>query len=337
VTLTSPSARPAAEIGPPPPFDPECAAALEQFAEAFSAPLTAELIPALRQAELTPRPTDDDLRRGGAFTVEERSAPGPEGAPDVSLLICRPTAATGPTPAIFYTHGGGMIIGDNRAGVLGAVEHAEELGMAVVSVEYRLAPETPHPGPVEDCYAGLVWTAQHADELGVDGDRIVLIGGSAGGGIAAAVALLARDRHGPAPAGQLLMCPMLDDRNDSPSVHQMAEGPMWSRSDNEIGWTALLGDARGGPDVSPYAAPARADDLSGLPPAFIDIGSADTFRDEDVAYATRIWQAGGIAELHVWPGGYHGFDGIVPHAALSKAAVAARANWLARLVGDAGN
>ena len=146
---------------------------------------------------------------------------------------------------------------------------------------------------------------------------------------------MARDRRGPALAGALLMCPMLDDRNDSPSVHQMADPPMWNRQANEVGWSALLGDARGGPDVSPYAAPARAEDLSGLPPTFIDVGSADSFRSEDVQYAERIWQAGGVAELHVWPGGYHGSDGIAPRTALSKAAVAARANWLARLVGAA--
>jgi acetyl esterase/lipase len=185
---------------------------------------------------------------------------------------------------------------------------------------------------VEDSYAGLVWTAENAGRLGIDPARVVLIGGSAGGGIAAALALMTRDRGGPALAGQLLMCPMLDDRNDTPSVHQMAGLRMWNRSDNELGWTALLGEARGGPDVSPYAAPARADDLAGLPPAFVDVGSADSFRDEDVDYATRIWQAGGVAELHVWPGGFHGFDGMVPDAALSKAAVSARANWLARLL-----
>jgi acetyl esterase/lipase len=160
----------------------------------------------------------------------------------------------------------------------------------------------------------------------------VLVGGSAGGGIAAALALLSRDRGGPSLAGQLLMCPMLDDRNDSPSVHQMAELPMWNRQANEVGWTALLGDDRGGADVSPYAAPARATDLSGLPPTYIDVGSADSFRSEDVDYANRIWLAGGVAELHVWPGGYHGFDAIVPTAGISKAAVASRANWLHRLL-----
>jgi acetyl esterase/lipase len=233
---------------------------------------------------------------------------------------------------IYYIHGGGMIMGDNRAGLPSALDHAAELNLAVVSVDYRLAPETPHPGPVEDCYAGLCWTAAHAAELGIDKERLIVGGGSAGGGLAAAVALLARDRGGPALAGQLLICPMLDDRNDTPSSRQMAGLGVWDRAANEVGWTALLGDARGGPDVSPYAAPARATDLSGLPPAFIDVGSAETFRDEDVAYATRIWQAGGTAELHVWPGGFHGFSGLMPGASLSRAAVAAQRSWLRRLL-----
>jgi acetyl esterase/lipase len=225
-----------------------------------------------------------------------------------------------------------MIMGDNLTGITAMLDLAERFTLAVVSVEYRLAPETPHPGPVEDCYAGLAWTAKNAAELGIDPARIIVGGGSAGGGLSAATALLARDRGGPALAGQLLLCPMLDDRNDTPSAIQMAGLGVWDRSANEVGWTALLGDARGGPDVSPYAAPARATDLTGLPPTFVDVGSADSFRDEDVAYATRIWQAGGVAELHVWPGGYHGFDGMAPHAAMSKAAVAARANWLGRLL-----
>ena len=247
----------------------------------------------------------------------------------MTLIVCRPTATSSPVPALYYTHGGGMFSGTARDALGDVLELAEVAGAAVVSVEYRLAPEAPHPGPVEDCYAGLSWTAR---ARGIDPERIVLIGSSAGGGIAAALALMARDRHGPALAGQLLMCPMLDDRNDSPSVLQMAALRTWNRADNELGWTTLLGDARGGPDVSPYAAPARATDLSGLPPAFIDVGSADSFRDEDLDYASRIWLAGGVAELHVWPGGYHGSDGLAPHAALSKAAAAARAQWLARLL-----
>jgi acetyl esterase/lipase len=322
----------ASQIGPPPPYDPECGAVLAGLPP--FPPLTAETIVHMRQGvtEFMPQPTNEDLSRGGAFTVEELVVPGPERAPDISLIVCRPADSVGPVPVLYHTHGGGMIIGTARDGLVEALDLAAPLGAAVVSVEYRLAPETPHPGPIEDCYAGLAWTADNSAELGIDPDRIVLIGGSAGGGLAAALGLLARDRRGPALFGQLLMYPMLDDRNDTGSAQQMAVGRTWNRSDNEVGWTALLGAARGGPDVSPYAAPARAEDLSGLPPTFIEVGSADTFRDEDVDYAARIWQAGGVAELHVWPGGFHGYEGMAPHAKISKATVAARADWLRRLL-----
>lgn len=209
-----------------------------------------------------------------------------------------------------------------------------DLGAVVVSVDYRLAPETPHPGPVEDCYAGLCWLARHGSEIEADARRIVVAGESAGGGLAAALVLLSRDRGGPRPAGQLLSCPMLDDRNDRPSVLQMAGVDTWDRARNEVGWTALLGPARGTPDVSAYAAPSRAEDLTGLPPTFLDVGSAETFRDEVVDYASRIWQAGGRAELHVWPGGFHGFDVLAPHAAISQQARAARLSWLRRVLTD---
>jgi acetyl esterase/lipase len=298
--------------------------------------LTPDMIPALRQPNpAAPPPPDDELRRGGAFDIAERLVPGPAGAPEVSLLICRPARTAIPGAALYYIHGGGFVhVGDNRTGVPRALDWAEQLGLAVVSVEYRMAPDTAHPGPVEDCYAGLVWTADHAGELGIDPDRIVIAGGSAGGNLAAAVTLMARDRGDPALAGQMLICPMLDDRNDTPSARQMAGLGVWDRTSNETGWTALLGAAPGGPDVSPYAAPARAADLSGLPPAFVDVGSAETFRDEDVTYASRIWQAGGVAELHVWPGGFHGFSSFVPQAALSQEAVAAQLNWLRRLLSN---
>jgi acetyl esterase/lipase len=293
--------------------------------------ITAEMIGPMREGALNPV-TDDDLRRGGAFDVQERSVPGPAGAPDVSLLICRPTGVTGATPAIYHTHGGGMIIGDNRTGILTMLDLAAEFGLAVVSVEYRLAPEHPDPAPVEDCYAGLVWTAEHAAELGIDPDRIIVAGGSAGGGLAAGLALLARDRGGPTLLAQMLLYPMLDDRNDSVSSQQMAGRGVWDSTSNLTGWTALLGDRRGGPDVSPYAAPARATDVSGLPPAFIDVGTAETFRDEDVEYATRLWHAGGECELHVWPGAFHGFDMFAPDVMLSRDALAARPRWLARIL-----
>ncbi|MBT2225083.1 alpha/beta hydrolase [Nonomuraea sp. NEAU-A123] len=324
-----------APIGPPPPFDPELAPALRMINEALPPDAFSDLteIATLRQGPPGMQPAPHEaFTKGGAFTIEERTVPGPQDAPDVSLLICRPTAAAVPVPVIYHIHGGGMVMGDNRSQVPEMLDLAQEVGAAVVSVEYRLAPETPHPGPVEDCYAGLAWTVEHAEELGFDPERIIVAGGSAGGGLAAALALMARDRGGPALFAQMLMYPMIDDRNDTLSARQLAGLGTFDQASNQGGWTALLGDARGTDDVSPYAAPAREADLSGLPPAFIDVGSAETFRDEDVTYASRIWQVGGIAELHVWPGGFHGSDLLVPQAVLSQNAREARARWLRRIL-----
>lgn len=323
----------ATEIGRPPPFDPECAAALSAVPEWLSQPVTRDTIGTRRAGERKASlPTNAALRRGGRFIVGERSVPGPEGAPEISLLICQPTSASAPTAAVYHVHGGGMIGGTKRTTILEVLDWAQELEMAVVSIDYRLAPEHPYPAAVEDCYTGLVWIAAHADELNIDPARVVIAGVSAGGGLSAAVALLARDHLGPALAGQLLLSPMLDDRNDTGSARQLAGLGVWDRTSNGTGWTALLGDARGAPDVSPYAAPARATDVSGLPPAFIDVGSAETFRDESVAYASRLWLAGGVAELHVWAGGFHGYPGLAPHARISQETVAMRLRWLRRLL-----
>ncbi|MGQ4361563.1 alpha/beta hydrolase [Streptomyces sp. SAS_272] len=320
----------------PPPFDPELAAALELIKDMIQPGLAMEDIEAVRQGPAMAMLSQLDLTAGGVLEVEDRTVPGPEGSPEISLLICRPAAPAPdrPRPVVYHVHGGGMVLGNNRAGVDVVLDWARALDLVVVSVEYRLAPEHPHPAPVEDVYAGLLWTAEHAKELGADPDRIVIAGASAGGGLTAALALLLRDRGGPRPIGQLLMCPMLDDRNETVSSHQMAGLGVWDRTANDTGWTALLGAGRGGPDVSPYAAPARAEDLSGLPPAFLDVGSAETFRDEVVDYASRLWQAGGAAELHVWPGGFHGFDGFAPQATLSKSARAAHLDWLRRLLAE---
>jgi acetyl esterase/lipase len=173
-----------------------------------------------------------------------------------------------------------------------------------VSVEYRLAPETAYPGPLDDCYAGLRWTLEHAEELGIAPDRIGISGVSAGGGLAAALALLARDRAEVPVAFQLLECPMIDDRQTT-SSSQLDGLPIWSREANEFGWRSYLGDLYGG-DVPAYAAAAHATDLSGLPPALVIVGGADGFRDEDIEYALRLNQAGVPTELHVLPGAPHG-------------------------------
>jgi acetyl esterase/lipase len=226
----------------PPPFDPELGAALPAIAEMIPAALTADLIPALRTGGALGAPTDDELRRDGKFTLEERTVPGLDGDPDLSLLILRPATATGTLGCVYFTHGGGMIIGDNRTGVLEALDWAEEFGLVVVSVEYRLAPETPHPGPINDCYAGPAWTADHADELGYEPGRLIVAGGSADGGLAAALALMARDKGGPALAGQMLIYPMLDDRNDTYSSRQMAGRGIWDSTANDTCWTSSLGE-----------------------------------------------------------------------------------------------
>jgi acetyl esterase/lipase len=318
-----------------PPFDPEAAAVLADLPGILD-PLRIEQVPAVREAREQLRLTDDDLRRGGAIEFTELTVPGPPGAPDVALLVCKPAGVTTMAAGVFFIHGGGMMFGDNRTAMTLMLDWIEQAGVVVVSTGYRLAPEHPHPAPGEDCYAALSWTAAHAGELGIDPARLLVAGFSAGGGLAAAVALMARDRGGPALIGQLLACPMLDDRNQTLSSHEFDAAVPWNRESNLTGWRALLGDAQGGPDVSLYAAPARATDLAGLPPAYLDVGSVETFRDETVEYAARIWAAGGVADLHVWPGGYHGFDLTAPDAAISIAAKQSRIEWLRRLLRSRG-
>ncbi|MFI9203070.1 alpha/beta hydrolase [Streptomyces sp. NPDC053048] len=332
-----PTAVPRAVARAVPPFDPELGVVLAGLSKESREPVTPDNLQARqeRDAATRPRPTAEDLRADGRFEVTEFRVPGPPDGPDVTLVSARPSGLAGPLPLLYYMHGGAMIMG-NAWSVLPRIlsEWALPLGLAVISVEYRLAPRTRYPGPLEDCYAGLVWAAGHAAELDIDADRIVIGGKSAGGGLAAALTLLTRDRGGPAPLGQLLLCPMLDDRNSTFSSHQMSGHGVWDLTSHTTVWKALLGDRYGATDLPPYAAPARATDLSGLPPAYIEVGSAEMFRDEDVAYANAIWQAGGQAELHVWPGAYHGFDGLAPRATITQDARNARTRWLQRLLGQ---
>lgn len=254
--------------------------------------------------------------RGGAPVVdvpevvtEEIMVPGPAGAPDVRVVVHRPRDAVGAVPAILHIHGGGYVIGEPSVGDAANKAVVRELGCAIFSVDYRLAPETVHPGPVEDCYAALVYMAGNAAALGLDATRIGVMGESAGGGLAAGLALLARDKGGPVLAFQHLIYPMIDDRTGvSSEPHPHTGEFVWRPQDNRYGWGALLGHPPGGDGVSPYAAAARAEDLAGLPPAFIAVGTLDLFLEEDVEYARRLTRAGVPVELHVYPGAYHGFQ-----------------------------
>ncbi|MEU1597328.1 alpha/beta hydrolase [Streptomyces sp. NPDC005708] len=315
---------------PPPPLDPELEAALVASGErALSTGITADSLERARATLLASVPSLEQLAARGVFDVEEHQAPSDAGA--VPLLVLRPRAAASARPILYFTHGGGLMMGNSRYGLGPVLRLAAELEAVVVSVDYRLAPEHRFPAGLDDAYAGLRWTTSHAVELSGNPRRIVLVGASAGGNLAAALAMLARDRREVEVLGQLLMYPMLDDRNDSLSAHQMTGRGVWDRVSNETGWASWLGDSRHG-RISPYAAPARSQDLSGLPPAFLDVGSAETFRDEVVAYAERIWAAGGAAELHVWAGAVHGFDLLAPKAAVSRDAHTARLRWLGRLL-----
>ncbi|MFD4572579.1 alpha/beta hydrolase [Streptomyces sp. NPDC058417] len=320
---------------PPPPFDPELAAALAATGQtSFATGITLDTLAAEREVLRMFTPTLADLTADERFEVEEHTAPGPDGAPDVPLLVVRPRGLTGTRPVIYHTHGGGLIMGDNRYGLHTALEWALELDAVVVSVEYRLAPEHPFPAGFDDAWAGLLWTARNADRISGDPRRVLLAGGSAGGNLAAALALRDRDTKEVGVLGQVLLYPMLDDRNDTASALQMTGLGVWDRDSNRTGWEAWLSGTEQGEEPSAYASPGRAEDLSGLAPAFLDVGTAETFRDEVVTYASRIWQAGGQAELHVWPGAFHGFDQLAPQSALAQAARDARLRWLRRLLGE---
>jgi acetyl esterase/lipase len=246
--------------------------------------------------------------------TEDRTVPGPEGAPDIRVRIYRPVDATRTLPGIYFIHGGGMILGNIEEEDPVASAICEHVDAVVVSVEYRLAPENPHPAPVEDCYAGLLWMAAHATELGFDPDRLAVYGGSAGGGLTIATVLLARDRGGPPIRFQMPIYPMIDDRNETPSSHEITDIGLWDRDGNIEAWKWYLGDGK--PDQ--YAAPTRCEDLSGLPPTFIDVGTVDLFRDEDIAFAQRLMQAGVPTELHVNPGAYHAAEVFAPQSPLAE-------------------
>jgi len=323
-------------------MDPDAAAALDAFLELTGTPGGLNAIADLGER----RAKFEEILTGIAATLppvegvdgEDRSVPGPEGAPELRVRVYRPDGdgdggGGGGRPGLYFIHGGGMVIGNLETEDLVARVLTKDLGCVTVSVDYRLAPEHPDPAPVEDCYAGLVWMAGAADELGFDPSRLAIYGGSAGGGLAAGTALMARDRGGPALCFQALIYPMLDDRDQTPSVHEFTDIGVWDRDANLEGWRALLGDRVGGDDVSPYAAPARATDLGGLPPAYIDVGELDLFRDEDIDYAARLLRAGVPTELHVFPGAYHAAELQAIGSALSGRVLGWRLDALRRALG----
>lgn len=266
------------------------------------------------------------VRAGGGMPADERvhvedsTVPGPPGALEVAVRIYRPTGVSGPRPGFVMCHGGGFILGNLDSEHPKCLSLAAETGFVVVSVDWRRAPEHPFPAGLEDCYAVLRWTADHSEQLGIDPDRIGVGGSSSGGCFAAAVALMSRDRGGPRVSFQWLVYPALDDRCESVSARSRTEGPGWTSGNCLAMWSHYLGPDR--TDVSPYAAPARAADLSGLPPAYVLVAELDPLRDEGLDYAARLLRAGVPVELQCYPGAFHGFEMLVPGAAISRRAYA---------------
>lgn len=313
-----------------PPFDPAVARALDEFADVVVTDMSAADIQPIRD-RARPFP-DADLTRHGEFARAEMVAPGTGGRPDVPVVVYTAVASRRPSPAFVHLHGGGLVAGDADSDAPGMIELASATGCHFVTIEYRLAPEHPYPAASDDVMTVLDWLAGPDAPAGIDRERLILSGVSAGGGLAASAALRRRDEYGPQPAGLLLMCPMLDHRNDSFSGIQMEGAGSWDRRANAVGWAAYLASQSTGDEVPAYASAAVAQDLHGLPPMFIDVGSAETFRDECVALAEAVWSDGGDAELHVWPGGAHGFDFLAPWAPMSRTARDTRAAWLRRLL-----
>ena len=244
----------------------------------------------------------------------------------VSVRVHRPTPSTKPLPAMLWIHGGGMVMGTAAQDDAICRRFSQELGIIVAAVDYRLAPEHPFPVPLHDCYDALLWLARQPE---VDATRVVVGGASAGGGLAAGLALLAHRRGEVHLAFQLLTYPMLDDRTATRVDPGASKRRLWSNTSNRFGWQSYLGQAPGGAEVDGLAAPARVDDLSHLPPAWIGVGTSDLFYDEDVAYAERLNAAGVACELDVVQGAFHGFDAIKPKAGVSEAFRAAQVAALA--------
>ena len=236
---------------------------------------------------------------------------------DIEMRIMQPKGDS-KKPLFFWVHGGGYVLGQAKQGDM-FCSRAAALGCYAASVEYRLAPETAYPGPLEDCYEGLAHLLAHADALGIDANKVIIGGVSAGGGLCAGLSLLIRDRGLCSPMGQVLIYPMIDDTNIAPASDALPDTHVWSRHYNAFGWQSYLGDLYGGDAVPIYAAPARADDLSGLPPTYMPVGDLDLFLDENIAYAQKLTRAGVPTHFHIVPGAFHGFNGFVPDADVSKA------------------
>jgi acetyl esterase/lipase len=310
-----------------PPYDPEITAVEDTQHRPIPSSLDALL--ELRKEEPS---RDDRIYNDPNIAIEEISIPGAVSRLPAIVLTSKSYLATSKTrPGVLFFHGGGRVMGNLYVGLATVSELVKGLNAVVVSVGYRLSPEVRGIDSVEDCYASLVWMSNNLGSFKVDPARFMIAGVSAGAGLAAGVMLLSRDRKGPRVCAQLLACPMLDDRAASLSSQQFENGRGFYTAWGRYAWECVLGEASEERSVSQYVAPGRAEDLSDLPPAYIDAGSCEPFRDEDIAYATRLWECGVQADLHIWGGGCHGFDLFFP-TEIGEQAVKTRDAWLRRML-----
>jgi acetyl esterase len=295
-------------------MDPELAAAsaLMERPDVSDEASARELLKSIRDPSSS---ADDDT--AGRVRITQMSIE--VGKRSIPLRVYAPTGAATTSPAVVFFHGGAFILGDLDTEHHRCLRYAADGGCVVISVDYRLAPEHPFPAGVDDCYQALVWAAEHAEDLGVDSNRIAVAGSSAGGALAAAVALMARDRTGPQVALQILLYPVLDDRMRTHSMHQFVDTPVWDQANNAAMWAQYLATDE---EAGPYAAPARAESLNGLPPAYVMTAELDPLRDEAIEYALRMLRDGVSVELRQVAGAYHGFDDMVPDATISRRAIA---------------
>ena len=290
-----------------PPFHPDLAG--KRVPNVSFGPVIAAIM-----RRLKPRP----LAPGPDVTVRELVVPGPSGAPDVGIRVFQPVGLAAPAPVLFWIHGGGLIGGSPEQDDRASITFARELGITVAAVRYRLAPVHPAPAAIDDVHAGLRGLLAHAAELDIDLAQLVIGGASAGGGLAAALVQRLHDDGDVPVAFQLLVYPMLDDRTPDRTDMDTTNTRIWTPKSNLFGWTSYIGDRRGSADVPAYWAAARREELTGLPPAWIGVGTLDLFHDEDVEYARRLEEAGVPVQLDVIDGVFHGFDAVYPTTGVAQ-------------------
>jgi len=328
----------AAKTNPPttiprPVVDPSIAPTLEAFP--FMEELDLNVIRGARGSESISA-AEQVLADHPHLQLAEHSIPGPDGNTIILSVFSPKQPRSTSLPAFYHIHGGGQVTGDRFTWLSYAIKYFQSIEVIIVTVEHRLSPETRAPGPAMDCHAGLVWISENASSLGIDPAQIIVYGLSGGGPLAAVTCLIARDRKLPVIPikAQLLATPMLDDRCESISDQQFEHGTLWCGTINRKAWDYVVGeDVRGTREVTPYQAPARATDLSGLPPTYIDAGECEVFRDPAVMYAMNMWRCGSTCELHIWPGAYHGFDVMCDSSLpIVKVSYQAKVNWIRRIL-----